>query len=260
MGTSETMAMRNEAMLRIAICDDLSDQIERTKAATEHYFGEYPDEPVEIFTYDTPLIFLESLNKTGGFDILLLDICMPGIDGTQVAAEIRKRKEKCEIIFLTISDEFAVDAFALNAAHYLIKPFTQVQFNEAMDRAMLHFAAGKVLKIALKLAGGGTQMLELNEILWIESRDHIQTVYLKDGSSEEVRESLSQLFATLEELSPGQFVNPYKGYIVNQKAIRTVEPKEITIRSGQKIPLARGTFREFSDRYFTYLFPKGGRT
>lgn len=247
-------------MLRIAICDDLPDQLTEIEAAAKQYFDAYPEEQAEIFTYDNPLIFLESLDKTGGFDILLLDICMPGIDGTQVAAEIRKRRDKSEIIFLTTSDEFAVEAFALKAAHYLVKPFNQEQFGEAMDRAIVHFAAGQAPKVALRLTGGGTRALDLNEILWIESRDHTQTVFLKDGDREEARESLSLLLSELEELSPGQFVSPCKGYIVNQKAIRTVEPKGIIMRSGQTIPLARGTFREFLDRYFAYLFPKGGRT
>ncbi|MDR3601423.1 MAG: response regulator [Desulfosporosinus sp.] len=54
--------------------------------------------------------------------MLLLNIGMPGIVGTQVAAEVRKRKDKSEVIFLTTSDEFAVDAFALKATHYLAKP------------------------------------------------------------------------------------------------------------------------------------------
>lgn len=247
-------------MLRIAICDDLPDQLVEIKTAAEQYFRAYPDKQTEIFTYNNPLIFLENLDKSGGFDILLLDVCMPGIDGTQVAAEIRKRRDKSEIIFLTTSDEFAVEAFALKAAHYLVKPFTQAQFGEAMDRAMVHFAVEQAQKIALRLIGGGMRALELNEILWIESRNHTQTVFLKDGGSEEARESLSQLLSELEELSPGQFVTPCKGYIVNQKSIRTVEPKGIILRSGQTIPLARGTFREFSDRYFAYLFPKGGRT
>lgn len=254
------MAMRSEAMLRIAICDDIPDQLAKIKTAVEQYFGAYPDEQTEIFTYNNPLIFLESLDKTGGFDILLLDVCMPGIDGTQVAAEIRRRKDKSEIIFLTASDEFAVDAFALKAAHYLVKPFTQTQFNEALDRAMVYFAEGQAPKVALKLTGGGMRALELNEILWIENRNHTQTIFLKDGDSEEARESLSQLLSTLEELSPGQFVSPCKGYLVNQKAIRTVVPNEIIIRSGQTVPLARGTFREFSDRYFAYMFPMGGRS
>lgn len=247
-------------MLRIAVCDDLLDQLEIIKKATEQYFEAYPDEQIKIFTYNNPLIFLESLDKTGGFDILLLDVCMPGIDGTQVATEIRRRKDKCEIIFLTTSDEFAVEAFALKAVHYLVKPFTQVQFGEAMDRAMKHFTTHQVPKVSLKLAGGGIGVLELDEIVWIESRNHTQSVFLKEGGNQETRESLSQLLALLEQLSPGQFVSPCKGYIINQKAIRTIESKGIIMRSGQTIPLARGTFREFSDRYFSYLFPKGGQT
>ncbi|MEA4974021.1 MAG: LytTR family DNA-binding domain-containing protein [Candidatus Metalachnospira sp.] len=245
-------------MLRIAICDDLPEQLTKIKTTTEQFFRAYQDESIKIFTYGNPLIFLESLDKVGGFDIVLLDVCMPGIDGTQVAGEIRRRKDKSEIIFLTTSDEFAVEAFALKAAHYLVKPFTQAQFGEAMDRAMAHFIVRQAQKVVLRLIGGGTRVLELNEILWIESHNHSQTIFLKDGDSEEARKSLSQLFAELEKLSPGQFVSPYKGYIVNQKAIRTVEPKGIIMRTGQTIPLARGTFREFSDRYFTYLFPKGG--
>lgn len=247
-------------MLRIAICDDMPDHLEKIKSGVMQYFTAYPEETTEIFTYNNPLIFLESLDKTGGFDILLLDICMPGIDGTQVAAEIRKRGDKTEIIFLTTSDEFAVDAFALKAAHYLVKPFTQAQICEALDRAMVNFASGQVSKIALKLTGGGTRALELNEILWIESRNHAQIVFLKEGISEEARESLSQLFSVLEELSPGQFVSPCKGYLVNQKAIRTIEPKKLIMRSGQELPLARGVFREFTDRYFAYMFPEGGWT
>ncbi len=252
-----TVVMRSETMLRIAICDDLQDHLEKIKSGVKQYFSEYPEEKIDIFTCNNPLIFLESLNKTGGFDIVLLDVCMPGIDGIQVAGEIRKRGDKSEIIFLTTSDEFAVEAFALKAAHYLVKPFTRAQLSEALGRAMVRFSAGQVPKIALKLTGGGTRALELNEILWIESRNHAQTVYLKDGGSEETREALSQQLATLDELSPGQFVSPYKGYLVNHKAIRTIEPKRIIMRSGQELPLARGTFREFTDRYFAYMFPKG---
>ena len=253
-----TVEMRSETILRIAICDDLPDHLEKIKSGVRQYFSQHPEERINIFTYNNPLIFLESLHKTGGFDILLLDVCMPGIDGTQVAAEIRRRGDKSEIIFLTTSNEFAVEAFALKAAHYLVKPFTRAQLNEALDRVMARFSAGLVPKVALKLTGGGTRVLELNEILWIESRNHAQTVYLKDGGSEETRESLAQQLAALEKLSQGQFVSPCKGYLVNQRAIRTVEPKRIIMRSGQELPLARGAFREFTDRYFAYMFPKGG--
>ena len=56
-------------------------------------------------------------------DIVLLDVCMPGILGTEVAQELRKFSSSTEIIFLTTSDEFAMDAFAVKATDYLLKPF-----------------------------------------------------------------------------------------------------------------------------------------
>lgn len=132
-------------------------------------------------------------------------------------------------------------SFSLNAAHYLITPFTQAQFHEAIDRAMEHFTARQVPKVALKLNGGGTRALDLDEILWIECGGHVKTLFLRDGGSEEVRISLSLLFSMLEELSPGQFVSPRKGYLVNQKAIRVVDSTSLTMHFGQSIPLARGT-------------------
>ena len=246
-------------MLRMAICDDIPEHLEKIKAGVLQYYNEHLEEEINLVTYNNPLIFLESLDKTGGYDILLLDVCMPGINGVQVATEIRKRKDKCEIIFLTTSDEFAIEAFALKAAHYLLKPFTRMQLFEALGRVMSKYNNGFIPKIALKLTGGGTRALELNEILWIESRNHAQIVYLKDRGCEETRESLSQQQSALEELSPGQFACPCKGYLVNQKAIRTIEPKKIIMRTGHELPLARGSFREFTDRYFAYMFPKGGR-
>lgn len=246
-------------MLRIAICDDLPDHLAKIKTATEKYLEAHSPVQGRIFTYNDPLYFMEELNKSSGYDIVLLDICMPGIDGIKVATEIRKRKDRSEIIFLTTSQEYAVDAFALKAVHYLLKPFNQAQFNEAMDRAMAKFAVEEVPKLGLKLAGGGIKVLELNEILWIESSNHTQTIFLKGGGCLVARESLSHIFTQLENLSPGQFVSPYKGYLVNQKEIRTVAPKMIIMRSGQEIPLVRGSFRKFSDRYFAYMFPKGGK-
>lgn len=65
--------------------------------------------------------------------MLLLDICMPGLLGTDIAREVRQRKDKTEIVFLTGSDEFAVEAFTLKAAHYLVKPFSQDEFDEALE-------------------------------------------------------------------------------------------------------------------------------
>jgi DNA-binding LytR/AlgR family response regulator len=109
--------------MKVAICDDDIKQLAVIKAAMENYELEHNEYTYEIECFDNPLEFMQCSEKTGGYDILLLDICMPSILGTDIAKEIRRKKEKSEIVFLTTSQDFVVEAFALKAAHYLVKPF-----------------------------------------------------------------------------------------------------------------------------------------
>lgn len=247
-------------MLRIAVCDDRADQLALIRAALFAYFEPRGEQP-EVSAFDNSLLFLERLSQAGGWDIVLLDICMPGILGTDVAREIRRRRDKTEIVFLTASDEYAVDAFALRAAHYLVKPFTQAQFDEALDRAVARFESGRGKNLIVKPEGGGAQMVDIGEILYIESQRHILAVHTITGSLTEGRRSLSRLLEELEKLSPGQFVMPYKGYVVNRRAIEAIEPEQLLLRGGARVPIPRRSYREFSDAWFDYMFSgKGGTT
>lgn len=245
-------------MLHIAICDDQAKHINKIRSAVERYITDR-NIKVDIYEFNNPLVFLEGLDQTGGVDILLLDICMPGILGTEVAKEIRRRKDKTEVIFITTSDEFAVDAFAIKAAHYLLKPFTQTQFDEAMNRALVQFDNGKEKRTTLKLENGKLQMFILDKIHYIESNGHTQFVYMEDGSCVEARHSLSGITEELEIIVPGQFVSPYKGYLVNQKAVYNIEPKQMVLLCGKCLPISRGSFRKLQNAFFEYQFSEGVR-
>ncbi len=244
-------------MLNIAICDDSHEQQGLIERAIEKYFKTHGGCPVQVTCYDNPLLFLEALDQNGGYDILLLDIFMPGINGTEVAKEVRKRKDKTEIVFLTTSDDFAVTAFSLKAAHYLVKPFTQTEFDEAMNRAMESFERVKVLKISFRLTGGGVKTVDIDDILYIENYKHEQQVQLKDADVLSIRETMNSLQEQLDELCPHQFLTPYKGYIVNLKAVHSVEPDCMKLHRNISIPIARRSFREMTDKYFAYAF--GGK-
>lgn len=246
-------------MLNISICDDSHEQQRLITKATEKYFKIHGDYSIKITCYDNPLLFLESLNQNGGYDILLLDIFMPGISGIEIAKEIRKRKDKTEIVFLTTSDDFAVVAFSLKAAHYLVKPFAQSEFDEAMDRAVASFTKNNVLKLSFKLTGGGIKTVDIDDILYIESYKHEQKVQLKEGNPLSIRESLNSLQEQLDELSPHQFLAPYKGYIVNLKAVHAVEPDCMKLHGSKSVPIARRSFRELTDKYFAYTFGGNGQ-
>ncbi|WP_444310294.1 response regulator [Megasphaera sp.] len=75
-------------MVRIAICDDLQEQLDIIQKAVQQYFHD-KKEPTEVFTYNNAMDFVDAFEKEGNFDIVLLDICMPGLLGTDIAAEMR---------------------------------------------------------------------------------------------------------------------------------------------------------------------------
>lgn len=245
-------------IMKVAICDDDINQIDVIKAAMEHYAIEHMEQTYVIECFDNPLDFLQCSEKTGGYDILLLDICMPGILGTDIAKEIRKKKGKSEIIFLTNSTEYAVEAFALKVAHYLVKPFTVEQFTEALDRAMEKFKSNQIKNINIKMRNGDLMFVELNEIIYAESFRHSQIVYLKSGESIEARQTLSQLLSLFNETSKGQFICPYKGFIVNQKSIRGIESDKIILKNDKEIPIVKRNFAAIKQQYFSFMFTRDG--
>lgn len=239
-------------MLHIAICDDQPDQIRSIRQSSERYFQEKQD-IVSYETFDNAFSFVDTINQGAIFDIVLLDVCMPGILGTEVAQELRKFSSSTEIIFLTTSDEFAMDAFAVKATDYLLKPYTQSQFNQAMDRAIAFIRQRSSAKIMLRLVGGGLCIEEISQILYFESHGHILQVHLADGTVLETRKSGQEIKDELDKIASGQFASPNKGYLVNLAAVHIIKADYVEI-AGQKLPLGKRKYRMFQEIYFRFMF------
>lgn len=242
-------------MLTIALCDDHPEDVLLVRAALDSYLSRMRKEPVQIRTFTNALLCAESLERSEGADIVLLDICMPGLFGTDIARELRQRNNSAEIIFLTTSDEFAVEAFALKAAHYLIKPFSQSEFDEALSVALERCSNHKGKRITLKGRGGTIVSLDVEEITYVENSLHSQHIYTTTSERIEARQTLSEVFSILEKARPGQFFIPYKGYIVNINAIRLIEKARVTLRNGTSIPVTSANAKVLKERYFDYVFP-----
>lgn len=242
-------------MIKIAICDDKKDQIELVRQALLS-FGQRKGYDYEVSCFDNSFSLCEILDNGGKFDVLLLDICMPGIIGTELARSVRRRNDNTVIIFLSTSDEFAVDAFSLKAAHYLLKPFSQSEFDEALSRAMRIISASAQKYITVKTLSGGVSTIEVNDIQYIESFDHMLELRLGDSSVSVMQTTLSKLYDELRSICGRQFINPYKGYLVNQRSIVTIRDGNITLRCGAKIPVPRGSMRALQAEYLSYRFDK----
>lgn len=245
-------------MISIAICDDRPEQLKLIDAACRRYFLENTGFEVEIFPFAAPMDFLDKMEQVGGYDIALLDICMPGMSGIDVAREIRARKDSSEIIFLSTSNEFGSEAFAVSAVHYLLKPFSKADFDNAMNRAMQKINEAPVKKILLNGKNGAIHRIDVNQILYIENVRNWRSVYTSAGTYDETKRSLTSLLEELEALCPRTFVSPYRGYIINFAAVNSITAEGIVLKGGTFIPIKSGTFRKLRDSYFEYAFAKKG--
>lgn len=112
--------------MNIAICDDQENELESIRQIVFEYARAHSELSLTVNCFLNPLDMLDFISKNGVPDIALLDICMPGILGTEIAKEIKnKGGDNTDIIFLTTSSDFAVEAFALHVNDYLTKPFTK---------------------------------------------------------------------------------------------------------------------------------------
>lgn len=236
-------------MISIAICDDELQQLERAKSLLKQYASIYPQHEIEISSFSEALELLTHVSENGGFDVLLLDIYMPGIPGTEAARELRDMGDKCQIIFLTTSRDHAIDAFSLDAAHYLVKPYSEKEFFSALDKVMDKFTKKDEVYITIK-STDGISRVDLNKLVYSETDNHVQKLYLSDGRVISVRKSSTELFELLEEAS--RFYKCGSTYIINMDYIVELSSKGVAFSTGARIPILSRKYMELRKLYMDY--------
>lgn len=233
--------------MRIAICDDVQKELETIRTALDTYAKEHPELYFDIDEYRTAVDILNAVEEKT-YDIALLDICMPDVLGTKVAEEMLAKALDTNIIFLTMSDEYAVTAFALNATHYLLKPFTQEQFNMALDRAVKKTEVQDFLSLAC--VDGSMYRVRTSEIVSMETQNHYLLVNLFSGGTLRLRMKLSRMFEELQKYP--EFIRVGASYIANLNFVRMISGNTLEMYNGAKIPVPRRSSKEVQKEYMEF--------
>lgn len=238
-------------MIKVAVLDDKREDLDRACRLAER-FAETSKFPLEIVAFENPFDLLDHTEKNGGFALYLLDIIMLQLTGMDVAEEIRKRGERAEIIFLTSSREYGVDAFGVNAAGYLVKPIAEKDFTELFGRMIEKIAADGRFPVYIKV-NGGIRRAMTDEIVMIESFNHRREVKLSDGQVIETPTTLSEFCEILKPYR--EFSSPHRAYIVNMNYITGVQGNELYVGRAA-IPIAKSAYRKFKENYIRFCFEK----
>jgi len=237
-------------MIRIAICDDEAQQLERAENLLKLYASEHQQQDIKIYSFAAPLELLSFVSENVSFDALLIDVYMDGMLGTDAARELRAMGDKCQIIFLTTSRDHAIDAFSLDAANYLVKPYSDNVFYAAIEKVMEKLTKNDEVYITVKSTEGITRV-DLNKLVYSETDNHVQKLYLSDGRVISVRKSSTELFELLDE--EPRFYKCGSTYIINMDYIIELSSKHVAFSSGSKIPILSRKYTEFKKLYMDYI-------
>lgn len=240
-------------MIRVALCDDDSSALNETRKLLDRYRRERGREIVHT-AFDSPVELLARIEQGIRFDILFLDILMPGQNGIQTAEEIRRCDGNVKIVFLTSSAEFAVQSYAVDAWYYLLKPPQWESLSQVLDSALEQCARERENSLILHGKNGITR-LDLDSLEFCEVIHRTLLFHLSSGKVLESTGRLDELSVCLEPY--GCFLRPHRSYLVHLGYIRSISYRAITMTSLAEIPIPRGKYNEIKDAFLAYAFRKG---
>ncbi len=234
--------VNNDHKVYIAVCDDMAIHVQRVRQMVENEL-----EVLHIPSYIDVYLHAENLMKSETeYDIIFLDIEMPGKNGLQVAKEYRRKNKTGKIVFMTEYREYMQEAFKVQPFRYLHKEDSSLEIRDCLIEAIKEneYRCGIILEIEEKL-----EYLFLNKILYIQALGDEVSLFLVDESRYIIQMTLKKAYAILQN----RFVRCSRGTIVNLAYIDKVKGATVLLDDGEEIPVSvreRKAVRRKHKEYF----------
>ena len=237
-------------LLRIAICDDVKAELQHIAALTNEYLSDH-GLSAEIQEFCHPDSLLTAL-ETDSFHIFLLDMVMPMVSGLELGQNIRRISTDAQIIYITTEPGFALDAYAVNPLHYLLKPVDKRKLFAALDLAAekVNFGEENVVTVKTK---NGLRTISADMVICCEYVHHTAVYTLTDGERVETS-TLSGNFAEhiIPLLRDRRFIQPHAAFAVNMSRVERLDKNGFTLRGGVFVPVSGKQFAAVRNTYMNY--------
>ena len=229
-------------MVKIAVLDDNEIQRSIIMELLEDFKRDGNDISCEEFQDGQTLI--DSVRKNGFFDVYILDVIMPGMNGMEVAVTLRHMHDPGKIIFLTSSLEYAAVSYDVDAFYYMLKPVDTAKFYRILERVVQMLNANNDT-IHISISHGEID-LPVRMIVYAELVDRVVRYHLADGrifDSKKIRTSFKQQTSALA----GENSFAYLGvsYLVNLSHVDAIDSETVLFRDGSMLLPPKSAYKDF---------------
>lgn len=231
-------------MLRIAVVDDEQEQRILLESCLHRYEQENGQRLV-LSPFGDAQTFLRQ--DPGDFDIVLLDIQMPGLDGMAAARQLRQRNQQLVLIFITNMVQFAVDGYEVDAMDFIVKPVSYYRLAASITKARGRLQTEQGVPLVLHTKDG-TYRLDSARVHYIEMLNHHTIFHTEDG----VFDTTGSLKKLEQQLVGQPFARCNSGYLVNLRYVRSVEGADVVVDS-DRLPISRTRRKAFLQQMSEYF-------
>jgi len=235
--------------MKIAICDTDLKICEYVKSKIQQEFLR-KSSAFQIDTYTNGFSLIEGVTQSADYDICFLNASMSGLNGIELANEIKRYRENCLLVLYSLSDQYALAAWNVDAFFYLMLPPTKKDVIKIIGKAQRYLQERDGRYLRLKMKDGWYHVL-YRSILYLESNAHKVVIYLTNGNSMETYGKLDRFEEVLCE--KGQFIRIHKSVLLHGIYISKFSTAEVGIINGALFNVSRAFQDKAREQYDEYI-------
>ena len=236
-------------MYRIAICDDEKTEIVKTQEMLNNYRKAHPELDFEISIFENADKLLLKAQEGYEPDLILMDIYMDGKTGIEATEELHEMGAKCRVLFLTTSENHALEAYQVDAIQYLVKPVSEAKLFSLLDKQIEVLDYEKQKYVILE-TDNRTYRVMVRDIVYCESQRKKQYLYMMDGTHLCAHMPMTRLEKIFQPYT--EIIRIGKWYIINISHVESLNRQAVQMDNGQKLYLPRGAYQSLRKQYITY--------
>lgn len=235
-------------MWQVAIVED-EDEAAKTLAEYVARYGREFGHEFNVTRFPTAVQFGAAKRD---FDLVFMDIDLPGMNGMEAAGLMRSYDERTPIIFVTNLAQYAVRGYEVDALDFIVKPVSYYHFSMRMDKAVRIMRRSARDQIAVSTRAG-VIVIPLADLMYVETINHDLVYHLVGVDDEELPRVRGSLAKFEEQVAGGPFLRISSGCVVNMDHVRSVQTGILHMSNGETLYASRARKREVLETFTDYL-------